>query len=189
MPPVLRCRAASAIALSVGLLCGCRSKGGTDTAAAGVARVEAVPGALPSARASDTSQLAAPFTGDTAEYTVLMAGRSAGRLRQWPDTGGTITTSYRFNDRGRGPDLKQTLRLDRNGLPSGMRLGGSNYLRLPVRETVETTGALLTWRNESAAGRTAPGTAFYLPIETIPSDIAVLARAAACDVAQRGAAP
>ena len=177
MPPVLRCRAVSAIALSVGLLSGCQHKGGTDGAATGVVRVEAVPGALPAVRAGDTSQVAAPFTGDTAEYTVLMAGRSAGRLRQWPDTGGTLTTSYSFNDRGRGPDLKQTLRLDKNGLPSGMRLGGSNYLRLPVRESVETTVALLSWRNESAAGRTAPGTAFYLPIETIPSDIAVLARA------------
>jgi imidazolonepropionase-like amidohydrolase len=174
-----RSLAISALALTAGLLVGCRSKGGAETARTDAGHVRSVPAALPAASiaASAAPSSALPATGDTAEYTVLMAGRAAGRLRQWPDTGGAITTTFSFNDRGRGPDLRQTLRLDRNGLPSGMRLTGSNYLRLPVSESVETSGQVLAWRNESAAGRTPPGAAFYLPIETIPTDIAVLARA------------
>ena len=107
-----------------------------------------------------------------------MSGRNAGRLRQWPDSGGTVTTNYTFNDRGRGPALTQTLKVDKAGLPAAMQLRGTNYLKAPIHESLQLTNrTLLTWRNESAAGRTTPGSGFYLPLETLPSDEAVLARA------------
>jgi Amidohydrolase family len=107
-----------------------------------------------------------------------MSGRVAGRLRQWPDSGGTVTTSYSYNDRGRGPALRQTLKVDRGGLPVAMQLSGTDYLKAPVREQVAlAAGPLLTWRNDAAAGRAAPGAGFYLPEETLPTDVAALARA------------
>ena len=122
--------------------------------------------------------IASPSTGDTAEYSVLMSGRVTGRLRQWPDTGGAVTTTYQYEDRGRGPVLRQTLRVDRAGLPNGMVLTGLDYLKANVRETVTpAAGPLVTWRNVAAAGRAAPGAGFYLPLEALPSDLAVLARA------------
>ena len=77
-----------------------------------------------------------PFTGDTAEYVVLMAGRAVGRLRQWPDTVGSTTTSFSYTDRGRGPTLTQTLRLDKAGLPVAMQLSGTSDLKIAVRETL-----------------------------------------------------
>ena len=119
-----------------------------------------------------------PSSGDTVEYVVTISGRIAGRLRQWPDTAGTVTTSYSYNDRGRGPSLTQTLRVDKAGIPVGLQLVGTDYLRKPVRESISPgPGTLVTWRNDNAAGRVTPGSGFYLPLETIPTDISALARA------------
>ncbi len=143
-------------------------------------RIRTVPATLPATvdSAAASAPTAAPSSGDTLEYSVLMSGRPSGRLRQWPDSGGTVTTSYNYNDRGRGPSLTQTLKVDKAGLPVSMQLRGLSYLKVSVQESVALAGPLLTWRNNSAAGRTAPGSGFYLPIESIPTDIAALARAA-----------
>ncbi len=169
--PVRRSIALLGVALTA-----CRSQGAGTVRTTEAARIGSIPAELPSAAVA-SPPLEAPSTGDTLEYTVLMAGRTVGRLRQWPDSGGTVTTNFSYNDRGRGPSLTQTLKLDKAGLPVGMQLGGVNYLKVPVREMVQIAGPLLTWRNESAAGRTTPGSGFYLPIETLPTDIASLARA------------
>ena len=118
-----------------------------------------------------------PFTGDTAEYVVLMAGRAVGRLRQWPDTAGSVTTSFGYMYRGRGPSLTQTLRFDKAGLPAAMQVSGTSDLKIPIRETLRLVGPLLTWRNENAAGRGQPASGFYLPFATMPTDVAALARA------------
>ena len=163
-------------------LAACHPRPGTvETAEAG--RIRSMPATLPSAssNARDGVEAAAdqsPTTGDTLEFSVLMSGRSAGRLRQWPDSGGTVTTTYSYNDRGRGPSLTQTLKVDKAGLPVGLNLRGTSYLKLPVMETLQLTAVpQLAWRNESAAGRTTPGAGFYLPMETLPTDVAVLAKA------------
>ena len=158
-------------------LVSCRPQGGTvQTSEAG--RIRSMPATLPPVDSVSAAVADQPSSGDTVEFTVLMAGRAAGRLRQWPDSGGTVTTTYTYNDRGRGPLLTQTLKLDKAGLPVGMQLRGTSYLKQPVQEVLQiTTGPLLAWRNESAAGRTTPGAGFYLPIETLPTDVAVLAKA------------
>lgn len=158
------------------LLAACHSQVGTAPVTE-TGRIRTASATLPPSEIA-TATPEGPSTGDTLEFTVLMAGRSAGRLRQWPDGGGTVTTHYTFNDRGRGPELTQTLRVDKAGLPVAMQLSGTNYLKAPVHESLElANGPLLTWRNESAAGRTAPGSGFYLPLETLPTDDAALARA------------
>ena len=106
-----------------------------------------------------------------------MSGRPIGLLRQWPDTNRTVTTKYAYSNRGYGPDLTQTLKLDRLGYPVGMQLAGVTDLKVPIRELLQlSTGPLLTWRNENAAGRTTPGKGFYLPMQTLPTDLAALAR-------------
>ena len=168
--------AARSCALLGFAIAACHPRGGTvETAEAG--RIRSVPATLPAAESASVAPVL-PTTGDTVEYTVLMAGRSTGRLRQWPDSGGTTTTSFSYSDRGRGPSLTQTLKVDKAGLPVGMQLRGTNYLKVQVQESVELRpGPLLAWRNESAAGRTTPGSGYYLPIETLPTDVAVLARA------------
>ncbi len=167
------------IALGGLALAACKSAGspGTETEISEASRIRSQPVELPR-RDSTPVALGTPTTGDTLEFSVLIAGRPAGRLRQWPDTNGTIGTSFTYSDRGRGPSLTQTLRLDKAGIPVGMQLVGSDYLQRTVRESITPgPGTLVTWRNDNAAGRVAPGSGFYLPLESMPSDIAALARA------------
>jgi cytosine/adenosine deaminase-related metal-dependent hydrolase len=158
------------------VLTACRSSGGGSVPVTESGRIRSAPATLPIPE-SQVAVVDAPTSGDTLEYSVLMAGRNAGRLRQWPDTSGTVTTRYSYNDRGRGPTLTQTMRVDKAGLPVAMQLSGVSYLKLPVRESVALAGPLLTWRNDNAAGRTAAGTGFYLPFESLPTDLGLLARA------------
>ena len=161
------------------MLAACRTSGtAAETSVTESSHIRSQPAQLPR-RDSTPAALGTPSTGDTLEYSVLMAGRAAGQLRQWPDTGGTVTTSFQYNDRGRGPVLRQTLKVDKAGIPVGMQLAGLNYLKGNVRESITPgPGALVTWRNDRAVGRVQPGSGYYLPIEAMPSDIAALARAA-----------
>ncbi|MES3034833.1 MAG: amidohydrolase family protein [Gemmatimonadota bacterium] len=165
-----------AVALCGLALAGCKSGGGTlEMSEAG--RLRSAPSDLPRADVITVAS-GTPSSGDTVEYLVMMSGRMAGRLRQWPDTGGTVTTSFSYNDRGRGPTLTQTLKVDKAGIPVGLQLVGTDYLKKAVRESISPgPGPLVTWRNDNAAGRVQPGAGFYLPLETIPSDVAVLAKA------------
>ncbi len=171
-------RSVRLIALSGLFLGACKSAGraGTETEISESSRIRSAPAELPRGDRTPVA-LGTPSSGDTLEYSVLMAGRLAGRLRQWPDTSGTTTTTFSYNDRGRGPSLTQTLKVDKAGIPVAMQLAGTSYLHAGVRESIQPgPGPLITWRNENAAGRVTPGSGFYLPLETMPTDVAVLAR-------------
>ena len=167
------------IALGGLALAACKSAGspGTETEISESSRIRSQPVELPR-RDSTPVALGTPTTGDTLEFSVLIAGRPAGRLRQWPVTGGTIGTSFIYGEQGYGPSLTQTLRLDTAGIPIGMLLVGTKYLHGTVRESITPgPGTRVTWRNDNAAGRVTPGVGYYLPLETMPSDVAALARA------------
>ncbi len=161
------------------ILGACTSAGspGGAVAMSEASRMRASPAAVPR---GDTTPLAlgTRSSGDTLEFSVLIAGRAAGRLRQWPDTSGTVSTTYSYHDRGLGPALTQALKLDKAGIPIAMQVAGTDYLHRTIREMIQPgPGALVTWRNDNAAGRVTPGTGFYLPLATMPSDVAALARA------------
>lgn len=174
-----RARSASLIALGALLLGACKTAagGGAEVEQSDGSRMRSLPAELPRVGSFFVAP-GTPLTGDTLEFSVLLAGRHAGQLRQWPDTGGTTTTSFRYNDRGQGPALIQTIKLDKAGIPVAMHLAGTDYLHGPVRESLQPgPGPLVTWRNDNAAGRMTPGSAYYLPLEYGPGDVATLARA------------
>ena len=174
-----RARSARLIALGTLLLGACKTAagGGVEVEQSDGSRMRSLRAELPPGDSTFAAP-GTPFTGDTLEFSVLMAGRNAGQLRQWPDTGGTTTTSFRYNDRGQGPTLIQTIKLDKAGIPVAMHLAGTDYLHRSVRESLQPgPGPLVTWRNDNAAGRTTPGSAYYLPLEYGPGDVATLARA------------
>ena len=117
-------------------LSACRTQGAVvESAVSEAGRMRSTPAMFPVADAEPEVQIPGgpPFTGDTAEYVVLVAGRAVGRLRQWPDTAGSNTTSFSYADRSRGPSLLQTLRLDKAGLPVAMQVSGTSVLKIPIR--------------------------------------------------------
>jgi hypothetical protein len=110
-----------------------------------------------------------------ADYVVLTSGVPSGSLTV-NGTGSTREIGYRFNDRGRGPDMRSTATLGSDLLPVTLTVDGVDYYKLPVAERFERAGGFSAWRAGNESGRTT-GQGFYLPRDYTPEHLAMLARA------------
>lgn len=77
---------------------------------------------------------ALPAQDDTTRTTVLFAGRVAGVHKAWTAPDGSRLYSLEFNDRGRGPSLRQRTVSGSDGLPVSVEITGLSYLKRPVTE-------------------------------------------------------
>ena len=109
------------------------------------------------------------------DYTVLMTGRPAGAMTVAGE-GPERSVAYSFNDRGRGPDLKSTYRVDAQGVLQSVSTKGVDYLKAPVDESYARAGPQATWSSQADAGSSA-AKAFYLTYQSTPEDWAALLRA------------
>jgi imidazolonepropionase-like amidohydrolase len=122
--------------------------------------------------------LAAQQSSDTARYVVLFSGRPAGSYVEW-SSGDTLHSLYEYNDRGRGPRLAATIRLDAAGVPGDLTVIGHSYLKDTVDERLRMVNGARTWQSTIEDGRRpGPGRAFYLTFSETPAEIRVLVRAA-----------
>ena len=109
------------------------------------------------------------------DYTVLTTGRAAGAMTVAGD-GPERTIAYSFNDRGRGPDLKSTYRVDADGVLVSVATKGVDYLKAPVDESFSRAGAVGTWSSQADAG-SSPRPGYYLTYQSTPEDWAAFLRA------------
>ena len=111
-------------------------------------------------------------------YTVILVGNPAGFQTSTVRPDGTREFTFEYNDRGRGPKYKTTIRLDAGGLPVSLDTSGNDYLKAPVAETFTFEGGVARWKNSAEAGekRLATG-AFYNSMNGAPEEFALLARA------------
>lgn len=112
---------------------------------------------------------------NAADYVVLTSGELKGAMTV-SDRDGGRDIEYRFVDRGRGPDLKSRVTLGGDGTPTSLSIDGVDYYKLAVAERFDRTGGTATWKAANDSGSVA-STAFYLPNETTPEHLAMLARA------------
>lgn len=91
-----------------------------------------------------------PAQDDTTRTTVLFAGRVAGVHKAWFAPDGSRLYSFEFNDRGRGPSLRQHTVLGPDNNPVSVEISGLSYLKTPVTEqfTLHPAGAkwFARWR-------------------------------------------
>ena len=71
---------------------------------------------------------------ETLRYVILSAGRAAGSEVDTFGPGGQITSTFEFNDRGRGPKIAAHYVVGGDGLPSSTDITGNDYLKAPVDE-------------------------------------------------------
>lgn len=110
------------------------------------------------------------------DYTVVMSGHPAGHLKLVVTDTGARCVDFDYTDRGRGPATHSCIRLDANGLPTEIQTTGVDYLKSPLEERFERTGAAAKWSGPSDLGTSAaPG--FYFASAGTSEDFAVLARA------------
>jgi imidazolonepropionase-like amidohydrolase len=111
-------------------------------------------------------------------YTTLIMGNPAGVQTTTVQPDGSRDFTFEYNDRGRGPRLTSRMMLDADGVPTSVQTSGNDYLKAPVKETFSIRDGLARWQNDSENGqRKLDGKAFYLSIQSMPEEEALLAAA------------
>jgi imidazolonepropionase-like amidohydrolase len=109
---------------------------------------------------------------------ILIQGNPAGTQTVQTDSGGAVHVEYSYNDRGRGDRIIATWKVDGGGVPTEYEGRGNDYMKAPVDERFAIKNGRASWKNRSEEGEQAlAGKAFYLPINSPPEFLAVLARA------------
>jgi hypothetical protein len=109
---------------------------------------------------------------------ILIQGNPAGTQTVQIESGGAVRVEYSYNDRGRGDHIIATWKLDADGLSIEYDGRGNDYMKAAVEERFEMKGGKASWKNRSEKGDQAvTGKAFYLPLNSPPEFMGVLARA------------
>jgi len=116
---------------------------------------------------------------DALRYTVLMMGNKAGVNVVWRTPDGASQAFFAFNDRGRGPRIRETWRTTPDGILRSFELTGNDYLKTPVTETLSVSGEHFRWSNQAEhAEKGVSPPALYVPMNGGPVDSALIVKAA-----------
>jgi imidazolonepropionase-like amidohydrolase len=108
-----------------------------------------------------------------------MMGNLAGQEAVWTAPDATLHIFFQFNDRGRGPKTTSVLKVGHDGIPVSEIITGNDYLKSPANENYSLEAGTARWKNDNEQGEkkiSAP--AYYAPLNSGPSEIALLAHAA-----------
>lgn len=127
---------------------------------------------LVSCQESDTKKKYASKT-----YQVYMRDNLAGSHTSSMDSLGNHVYTFEFNDRGRGPEILEKIKLDKAGNISYLEITGVNYLKDTVAETYSYLNGSAEWKSTSEAGEKATdGSPFYSSVNSTLGDNELLIR-------------
>ena len=116
-------------------------------------------------------------TYQTREYGVYMRGKLAGKQTSALKKDGTYHYTFNYNDRGRGPELEQTLSLTDDGFINSLNITGVNYLKDTITEVFDFADGKAIWKSTSEAGEIETDEkAFFSSINGTLGDIEHLVR-------------
>jgi imidazolonepropionase-like amidohydrolase len=102
----------------------------------------------------------------------------AGQDVVWKDAEGAVHEFFQFNDRGRGPKIYTTYRLDATGIVVAEESKGVDYMKNPVVENFALRDGRAVWKNQAEDEKAAnAGDKFYIDLNGGPESGALLARA------------
>ncbi|MDT5271636.1 MAG: hypothetical protein QOH49_3822 [Acidobacteriota bacterium] len=117
---------------------------------------------------------ASAFAQQETRYTVILVGNPAGFQTSTVKPDGTREFAFEYNDRGRGPKYRTTIRLDAQGLPVSLDTSGNDYLKAPVSETFTFENGVARWKNSAEAGeKRLAANAFYNSMNGAPEEFAL----------------
>jgi len=110
---------------------------------------------------------------------IFIQGNEAGtQTVQAGGPSGAVRAEYSYNDRGRGDHIIATWKINGAGLPIEYEGRGNDYMKAPIDERFETKDGKASWKSRSEKGDQAvTGAMFYLPMNSPPEFLGVLARA------------
>ena len=88
---------------------------------------------------------------DSKNYNVYMRGNEAGTQTSSFENG-IYNYTFTYNDRGRGPEIKQTITLNEQGSISSMEISGVNYLKDTISEVFKIENEKAYWESTSEKG-------------------------------------
>jgi len=129
--------------------------------------------------ASAVPALPSDIPANAQRYSFLIMGNLAGQQAVWTAADGSLHMFYQFNDRGRGPKITSILKFGANGTPVAETVRGNDYLKSPVSEEYSLDAGTARWKNDSEKGeKKIAGRALYVPINSVPAEVGVLAQIA-----------
>lgn len=120
-------------------------------------------------RALGLGLLAITFTANATDYVVLIQGQPAGHLTVQAGADGRTETDHSYRDNGRGPDTRESFRVDARGVPVAYDISGRSTFGAEVRETYRREGTRARWTSHADQGDTAvPEDFVFIPLEASP---------------------
>jgi imidazolonepropionase-like amidohydrolase len=127
---------------------------------------------------SPLPELPGDIPKDAVVRLMLMDKTPAGQDAVWKTSDGTIHEFFQFNDRGRGPKIYTTYRLDAHGLVAFEESKGVDYMKAPVEESFSLNGGEAAWKNQAEDEKRSDASGkFFIDLNGGPESGAVLARA------------
>jgi imidazolonepropionase-like amidohydrolase len=121
----------------------------------------------------------AALADTTTRYTVLIQERPSGSQVTTVRGDGRVDVDFSYRDNGRGPDIREQLRLAADGTLGSLDVTGKTTFGAPISEHFSRKGQSVQWRSLADHGTavlTAP--AAYLPNDYSLEPLAILTRAA-----------
>ena len=117
------------------------------------------------------------------EYSWLTDGRITGQQRvEYRDDASQIAVHFSYADRGRGPDYRTEIKLSAKGFPVSFEAAGVNNTRATIKEVFANRSGTATWASDVENGSSDQADrSFYLPFNSAPEVVALLARALLAD--------
>jgi hypothetical protein len=127
---------------------------------------------------SPLPELPADIPPNAVVRIVLTDNAPSGQDAIWMSMDGSIHEFFQFNDRGRGPKIYTTYRLDKNGLIASEESRGVDYMKSPVEEHFELADGKAVWKNQAEDEQQADAAGkFYVDLNGGPESGAILAGA------------
>jgi imidazolonepropionase-like amidohydrolase len=103
------------------------------------------------ALAALAAAIAAPASAEMQRYSVIFGGKNVGHLNA-DVQGAQATIDFDYKNNGRGPTMKESIKLDANGLPTAWDITGATTFGSKVEEHFAKTGAKATWTDATGKG-------------------------------------
>ncbi|MGJ8664422.1 MAG: amidohydrolase family protein, partial [Marinicella sp.] len=126
--------------------------------------------------------LAYSFAANSAEpktvtYDWLTLGKKSGELNVTYLAGGLQTAEFEFNDRGRGPKISESIRLDDHGQVISYKVTGNSYMGSDVDESYRLNQGEAQWQSTDEQGRdTVTGPVAYVNSQGTTESLGVMVR-------------
>jgi imidazolonepropionase-like amidohydrolase len=116
-----------------------------------------------------------PSTARTLRYSIYSAGQKAGVEVDAFSADGKLTSTFEFNDRGRGPKIEAHYLIGTDGMPARTDITGVDYYKAPVDEHFHADAGQAEWKSTAEQGRASAGS-FYIAINGPSAETALLAQ-------------